>query len=57
MEHTIAHHVQAAELQARHARPERAAEAQARADHDRDLLAQASTELAKDEADIQDAAP
>ena len=57
LEHSIAHHEQAAELQERHGQPERAAEARARAGHDRDLLAQARAELAKDEAIAQDAAP
>lgn len=55
LERSVAHHEQAAELQDRHGRPERAAEARARAAHDRELLAQARAELAEDEAAAQEA--
>jgi hypothetical protein len=41
---------QVVELQERHGRTDRAAEARARADHDRGLLERARAELAKDEA-------
>ena len=50
LEQAIAFHEQAADLQERHGRTDRAAEARARADHDRGLLEQATAELAKDEA-------
>jgi hypothetical protein len=36
-------------LQERHGRPDRAAEARGRADHDRELLEQVRAELAQDE--------
>jgi hypothetical protein len=58
LERAIGTHEQAAELQQRLGRPDRAADAQARAAHERELLAQARAELAKHEADAaQDTSP
>jgi hypothetical protein len=53
LEQAIATHEQAAELQQRHGRQDRAAEARERADHDRDLLAQARAELAGDQVEAE----
>jgi hypothetical protein len=53
LEQAIAYHEQAAELQERHGRTDRAAEARARGDHDRGLLEQARAELTKDEANSE----
>ncbi|HJU00667.1 MAG TPA: hypothetical protein VJ966_05600 [Actinomycetes bacterium] len=50
LERSIGTHEQAAAFQQRQGRPDRAAEARARADHDRELLTEARAALAEAEA-------
>ena len=57
MEQAIATHEQAAELQQRHGRQNRAAEALERAGNNRDLLAEIRAELAEDEVETERESP